>query len=338
MTSFNKVTVLGSGAFGIALAKMAANTSSRVFLWSRNETTCTAINTLHHHETRLSEITLSSSIYALTNLEEALYQAEVVIIAVPVAALSSVLANAKAFFSKETIVVSTSKGIAEEGLALPVDIINEVLPKHLSKRACYLSGPSFAVELARGLPTALTLASLDENAAAYVQNGFVQSNFRLYRTLDIIGVLVGGAFKNVIAIAAGACVSLGLGRNALAALITRGLFELTRLSVKMGGRAETLSGLAGAGDLILSCTDSLSRNHRLGAFLAEGMDLPKALASIAGVVEGVSTAKSIPQLVKKYHIELPIAESVFRVLYQGEEVRAAMDTLLSRKLKEETFS
>jgi glycerol-3-phosphate dehydrogenase (NAD(P)+) len=262
-------------------------------------------------------------------------QANCIIIAVPMAALSSVLLKAKTLIQNDAVLISTAKGIEESTLALPNDIIMKILPPPIVKRACYLSGPSFAVELAMDLPTALTLASADQDSAIYVQKSLSSKQCRLYRSDDVIGVNVGGALKNVIAIAAGASLGLGLGKNALAALITRGLAEMARLARCLNGKASTLSGLSGAGDLILSCTDDMSRNHRLGTLLVEGVLLDDALKTIGSVVEGAKTAKAIPALEKKHRVSLPISNAVYRVLYEGLAPKMAIATLLERELKEE---
>lgn len=335
MSESNKVVVLGGGSFGVALAKLCAQKSAEVNLWARDPYVCQGVNQARHHPTRLSHILLPANITATTNLEQALDDADFVILALPMAALLPVLLAAKDLLAPHAILVSTAKGVVRQSLSLPCDIVRQALPATVSARACYLSGPSFALELALDLPTALTLASADQQAAMRFQDRFASEAFRLYRSDDVIGVCVGGALKNVIAIAAGASFGLGLGRNAMAALITRGLLEITRLAVCMGGRAETLSGLSGAGDLILSCTDDMSRNHRLGMLLSDGMDIENALLKIGSVVEGSETTKSIPALAHKYGIELPISMAVYRVLYEKEDVKSAMYSLLARKQKEE---
>jgi glycerol-3-phosphate dehydrogenase (NAD(P)+) len=251
------------------------------------------------------------------------------------AALGQVAEPLGGLLKKDTIVVSTAKGIEEDTLCLPNEVLKRCLPEPLSSRACFLSGPSFAIELAMALPTALSLASGDQEAAKTFQIRFSSEHCRLYRSSDVTGVCVGGALKNVIAIAAGACRSLALGRNALAALITRGLNEVRRLAICWGAKDETLSGLCGMGDLILSCTDELSRNHRLGFFIGQGMDVKAAQARIGGVVEGARTAKAIPQLLCRYGIEMPISQAVYDVLYNGLMVDAALSSLMSRKPDDE---
>jgi glycerol-3-phosphate dehydrogenase (NAD(P)+) len=332
--STNKIAVLGGGAFGIALSKIAAETSE-VKLWARNVDVCLHINKFHHHPHKLTNILLPPQVVAESDLKTALSGVSVVILALPMHALREVLTSAKDLFEKNAILVSCAKGIEEESLLLASDIIAQSLPKTLSDKSCYLSGPSFAIELALGLPTALTLASLDKKACEFVQKKLSRNYCRIYRSDDVVGVCVGGALKNVIAIAAGACMSLRLGRNALASLITRGLFEIMRLALAMGGKVETISGLSGAGDLILSSTDDMSRNHRLGALMADGLSREQALQSIGSVVEGAKTASSIPKLMKKYQIDLPISHSVYQFLYENISAKDVIAALLARELKDE---
>lgn len=334
MNRFDKVTVLGGGAFGVALAKLAAERAGHVMLWARNAEVCHYINLHHHHPNKLTNILMPSNITAVSDLALALKDSKVVILALPMKALREVLGLCQNLLATDAIIICTAKGIEEESLLLSSDIIAELLPK-LSLKSCYLSGPSFAIELALGLPTALTLASRDKDSALYFQEGFSRKNCRLYRSDDVVGVCVAGALKNVIAIASGACVGLNLGRNALAALLTRGLAEISRLAVSMGGKSSTISGLSGVGDMILSCTDDMSRNHRLGAMIADGMKLEQALAKIGGVVEGAQSAKSIPLLMDKYGIDLPISLATYQVLYEQVSAKSAISALLSRKLKNE---
>lgn len=335
MSKFDHIAVLGMGAFGVALTRSIAQKAHAVTWWGRDAQVCQSIEKTRHHPSRLPHVSLPAHVAVTTDIKSAVRQARCVILAVPMEALSSVLQQAQEHFQDEVFIVSTAKGIDATTLALPYDVVRKTLPSSLAHRACYLSGPSFAIELAMDLPTALTIASFDPSAAIFVQNGMSSSSCRLYRTDDVVGVCLGGAFKNVIAIAAGACTGLGLGKNALAALITRGLAEMTRLARALLGKTSTLSGLSGVGDLILSCTDDMSRNHRLGTLLADGYNLDAALATIGSVVEGAKTAKAIPALEKIYRIELPISHAVYDVLYGGVDARRAISSLLNRSLKEE---
>lgn len=328
-----KVAVLGGGAFGLALSILLAKKSFPVHLWARSEEVVWGINNNRRHPKELITLELPSHIHATTDLDEALHKADFVVLALPMSALHEVLK--KASFSPHAKLISTAKGILCHSLELPCDIIEKSLGAEIAYKACYLSGPSFAIELALGLPTALTIASHDQASAQMVQKNFTSSNCRFYWSDDVVGVCVGGALKNVIAIAAGAASELKLGRNALAALITRGLAEITRLAQKMGAKSETMSGLAGMGDLVLSCTDNLSRNHRLGILLAQGMTLAHALREIGTVVEGAKTAQAIPALIKKYGVEMPISYTVYRVLYEALTPENALSSLLDRIPNEE---
>lgn len=335
MRGFRKVAILGGGEFGVALAKQAAIKSKGVVLWARDPDVCSRINSDRRHPHKLSQITLPENVVASSDLKSSVVDCSVAIVAVPMASLSQVVTPLGGLLKKDAIVVSTAKGIEEDTLCLPHEVLKRCLPGPLADRACFLSGPSFAIELALALPTALSLASQDQEVARIFQMQFSSEHCRLYRSSDVIGVGVGGALKNVIAIAAGACRSLALGRNALAALITRGLNEIRRLAVCWGAEDETLSGLCGMGDLILSCTDELSRNHRLGFFIGQGMDIKTAHRKIGGVVEGARTAKAIPHLLSRYDIEMPISQAVHDVLYNGLMVDDALSSLMSRKLDDE---
>lgn len=332
---FDKIAVLGGGAFGVALAKIAAEQATQAILWARDIKVCEHINNYHAHPHKLSDIQLPTNLSATTNLAYALKETPIVILALPMQAMREVIITANDLFDPEVIIISTAKGILASSLMLPSDIIKTYCSTNINNRACYLSGPSFAKELAHGLPTALTLASCNRDAALKFQYNFSQKNLRLYYSNDIMSVCLGGALKNVIAIAAGACTGLGLGRNALASLITRGLAEMTRLAKKMGGHAETLRGLSGMGDLVLSCTDNMSRNHQLGALLAQGLSLEQALSHIGSVVEGAQTTKAVKALAKKYHLEMPICEAVYSVLYEDMPLLKAMSALQKRVLKDE---
>lgn len=333
--AYKKIAILGAGDFGVALSKLSSDKAEQVSLWCREPEVCEIINNDHHHPTKLSFVRLKENIRAKTDISLVLHDAEVVILTLPLEALPEVLLKAAAFINQDALIISTSKGIAPETLFLPKDIINNTLSVSLAKRACYLSGPSFARELAIGLPTAMTLASLEPKIAQAFQKNFSTPECRLYYSSDVIGVCAGGALKNVIAIASGACFKLGLGKNAQASLITRGLAEMARLTEKMGGKKETLMGLSGVGDLVLSATDAMSRNYRLGTFLAEGFDMKASLEKIGGVVEGAKTAAAIPQIIKKYGVELPISQTVYKVLYEALPPLEALHSLQKRVPKDE---
>lgn len=333
MREFKKIAVLGGGAFGAALAQALSPKSEKVFLWLRNKHVMECINRDHQHPTKLNSVLLSQNIIAELDIKQALLGAQIVVIALPINALSDVVAHASPFIDKDAIVVCTTKGIEEKSLRLPCDIISDNLPRSLSQRACFLSGPSFAKELVQGLPTALSLANKDVGLARSISQSLSSKNLQLYPQEDTIGVCVGGALKNVIAIAAGACTALGLGKNALASLITQGVFETNTLAKARGAHHQTLEGLSGVGDLVLSCTDSESRNFRLGTLLVSGLELKNALTAIGSAVEGVDTAKAIPSLCQKYTISLPICSMVFQALYEDVALKKGMDSLFFQGFK-----
>lgn len=334
MKAYEKIAVLGAGSFGVALSKLAALRAHEVVLWGRNAAVCDAINQTHHHPHSLSEIALPNNMRASLDLETTLKDAAVVILTLPLEAMDEVLFKAKPFFRDDALLVSTAKGITPSKLFLPNDIIAHKVPA-LYERAVFLSGPSFAIELAEGLPTALTIASISRPDAQQFQKNFGTPQCRLYYTADVIGVLVGGALKNVIAIAAGVCSALKLGKNAQASLITRGLAEMARLAQKMGGQVHTLMGLSGVGDLVLSATDAMSRNFRLGTLLAQGYNREESLQRIGAVVEGAHTAQAIEPLMQRYAVELPLSHAVYKVLYKGLPPLEGLESLLMRELKDE---
>lgn len=333
MDMINKITVLGSGSFGLALAKLVSSNVDNVVLWGRSADDCDYINKYNKHPHKLSEVMLPENILATNDIKKALDGAEIVLVAVPMQALKEVMSLTKNYMSN-AIIICTSKGMLDD-LSLSVDIINNVMPYDIARNTCYLSGPSFALELAKKLPTALTIASVDSESTRTAQKILSTEHCRIYSSKDVIGVCCGGALKNIIAIAAGACNALGLGRNALSALITRGLWEVTKISVCMGAEEKTLTGLSGVGDLLLSCTDEMSRNYKLGVLLAKGFTFSKALSNINSVVEGANTVKAIPHLANKYGIDLPICSKVYQVLYENFLIKDAISDLLKRELKAE---
>lgn len=329
------VAVLGGGAFGTALAKVLSEAGHPVKMWMRREAWVHAINTEHRHPARLKGVRLPPGLKATTSLEEAMTGAEIVVSAVPTVAVRPVWEQAQAFLADGAVIVSAAKGIETETLMLVSDIFKDVLPESRHRNLAYLSGPSFALEAARRQPTAVTIASEREETALVVQRAISTDYFRAYVTTDVVGVEVGGALKNVIAIAAGAADGLGLGLNAAAALVTRGLAEITRLGMQMGAEPRTLSGLSGMGDLVLTCMGGLSRNRTVGFHLGQGKNLEQILEELGEVAEGVNTAKAVRALAEREGVELPIAEAVHRLLFEGATARDTVFELMGRKLKHE---
>jgi glycerol-3-phosphate dehydrogenase (NAD(P)+) len=329
------VAVLGAGSFGTALAKLLAEGGHRTTLWARDQTVVDAINTDHVHPRRMQKIRLPAGLKASTELEATVREATLVVSVVPTPAVRDVWGRAKSALSKTAIIVSATKGI-ENGTLFTVDgVMKDVLGSDIARRLAFLSGPSFAVELAKRLPTAVTIAAEDEEVAKRVQGVVSNDYFRAYTTTDVIGVEVGGALKNVIAIAAGAADGLGFGANTQAALITRGLAEIGRMAVKLGANPMTLAGLAGMGDLVLTCTGALSRNRTVGFKIGQGQKLPQILAELGEVAEGVNTTRSAHDLARREQVEMPITEGVHRLLFDDVDPRMAVYELMGRKLKAE---
>jgi len=320
------ITVIGAGAWGTALA-ISLSAHHRVTLWSIDAAQVEAMRAARCNQSFLPDIPLPESLALSAELPAALEGAELVIVAVPVAALRSVLKEI-ARLPGRCGVIWVCKGFEAETTLLPHQVAAEVLPDEFPRGV--LSGPSFAQEVARGLPAALTLASQDHEFAQHAAQALHHARLRIYASSDVIGVEVGGAVKNVMAIAAGICDGLGLGYNARAALLTRGLAEITRLGLKLGGRPETLSGLSGAGDLILTCTGDLSRNRQVGMLLVQQYDLPEILRRLGHVAEGVYTVREVHRLAQRLGIAMPISEAVYRILYEHIPVAEAVADLLNR--------
>ncbi len=329
------VAVLGAGSFGTALAKLLAEGGHVVRLCARDAAVVKAINDDHVHPRRLKGVRLPPGLKALTDVKEAVRGAGLVVSAMPTVAVREVWAEAGPCLDDGAYVMSATKGIESGSLKLVSDILSSSVPEKLRGRLCYLSGPSFAAEMARRLPTAVTIAAAEEAVAEHVQGIISTDYFRAYTTTDVNGVELGGALKNVIAIAAGAADGLGFGANTNAALITRGLAEMTRLATKMGARPLTMAGLAGMGDLVLTCTGNLSRNRTVGVQLGQGKKLDDILKALGEVAEGVNTARSVNALAEREGIEMPIAAAVHRLLFAGTDPREEVYGLMGRKLKAE---
>lgn len=330
------VGILGAGAFGTALAKLLCEGGHRVTAYAREPEVVQGINEEHRHPRRMKDIRLPPGLKATTSIEETLAGATFVVSAVPTVATREVWEKAAPFLPPDALVVSATKGIENGTLMLVSDILEDVLPEEAHARLTYLSGPSFALELARRLPTAVTIASKSEEAATAVQGVISTDYFRAYTTTDVVGVELGGALKNVIAIAAGAADGLGFGLNTRAALITRGLAEISRLAVKMGARPLTLSGLAGMGDLVLTCTGPLSRNRTVGFQIGQGKKLDDILRELGEVAEGVYTTRAVHDLSRREQVEMPISEGVYRLLFEGIDARELVYELMGRRLKPES--
>lgn len=320
------ITIVGAGAWGTALAISLA-TNHRVTLWARDAAQIEAMKVTRYNQHYLPDILLPADLKLSSDFSAALAAAELVIIAVPTSALRPIL-HQLVRLSRSFSVVWLCKGFEAETAKLPHQVVAEVLPEGFKYGV--LSGPSFAQEVARGFPTALTLASADQEFARNTAQALHHAYLRIYASSDMVGVEVGGAVKNVMAIAAGICDGMGLGLNARAALLTRGLAEITRLGLKLGGRSETLSGLSGVGDLILTCTGDLSRNRQVGLLLVQQHDLPEILRRLGHVAEGVYTVREVHHLAQRLGVAMPICEAVYRILYEHVPAAEMVATLLNR--------
>lgn len=331
------VTVIGAGAWGTALAAHAGRRGHEVRLWAREPEIVHDVN--HHHENRLllDGLRLPKNVRAFGDFGEALEGADIVLFVPPSAYLRSVAEAAGPHLPDDARLVIATKGIETTTRLLMIDVLAQAVPRIDARSICVLSGPSFAREVAAGLPTDVVVASRDAGCAAAVQDALHSPFFRVYTSEDPIGVEVGGALKNVLAIAAGACDGLGLGTNARAALVTRGLSEMARLGVALGGDPLTFMGLSGVGDLILTTTGALSRNRTLGLKVAEGLDPATYLASQRTVAEGFLTAKAAWDLAREHGVDMPITEQVYRVLHDGRPMLEAMKSLMTRAQKEELW-
>lgn len=325
------IAVLGAGAWGTALA-ISLCSRHRVTLWARDAAQAAAMQASRSNQRYLPGVPFPSGLTVSGDIEAALAEAELLIVAVPVSGFRATLQHIAAR-PRSIPLVWLCKGFEAGTSLLPHQIVAEILPQGYP--SAVLSGPSFAQEVARGLPTALTLASSDAEFAKRTAQQLHHSRLRIYSSNDVAGVEIGGAVKNVLAIAAGICDGLHLGYNARAALLTRGLAEITRFGLQLGGKAETLGGLSGAGDLILTCTGDLSRNRQVGMLLAQKQMLQNILTELGHVAEGVYTAREVHRVTRQLGVEMPICEAVYRVLYEQMPVDRAVEQLLSRQPGEE---
>jgi glycerol-3-phosphate dehydrogenase (NAD(P)+) len=326
---------MGAGAWGTVLADLLARKGDSVTIWAREPEVVESINREHHNHLFLPKSPLASGLRAGGEIAEVVRDAEVIVSATPSHVVRAVMARVAAALSGRPLVVSVSKGLEPERLSTPCGVLREVLPARTKLAA--LSGPSFAEEVYQRQPTAVVAAAEDHEVAQQAQQTFSTAAFRVYSLTDVVGVELGGALKNVIALAAGILEGLGLGHNTRAALITRGLAEITRLGITLGAEPATFAGLAGMGDLILTATGPLSRNHTLGIELGRGKSLEEALAGRPTVAEGVNTARAAVMLGERHGVELPIARQVSDVLFHGKAPRQAITELMERDLKAEQW-
>jgi glycerol-3-phosphate dehydrogenase (NAD(P)+) len=329
-----KVAVIGGGAWGTALADLLARKGEHVTLWARESEVVESVNHRHANEMFLPGAALAPSLRAEAEIAAAVRGADTIVSAPPSHVVRSVMQQVAASLHGAPLIISASKGLDPERLERPSCILTEVLPHDV--QVAVLSGPSFALEVFQRQPTAVVAAATDHAVAQRTQRVCSTSYFRVYSHTDVVGVELAGALKNVIALAAGILEGLGLGFNPRAALITRGLAEITRLGVTLGAQPVTFAGLAGMGDLILTATGALSRNRTLGVALGQGKTLEQALAGKPAVVEGVNTTRTAVALGERHGVELPIAREVANILFQNKPPRQAISDLMERELKAET--
>ena len=332
--SATQIAVLGAGSWGTALAIQFARASRPTALWGRDRAHLAELQRERRNARYLPEAAFPPALSIEPDLAAALRDSQDVLVAVPSHGLRETLTAAAPYLGKETRVAWATKGFELATGLLPHEVARQVLGDHVP--LAVLSGPTFAREVGSGLPTAMTVASQDPAFAAALARSLSGLNFRAYTSSDIIGVEVGGATKNVLAIGAGISDGLGFGANTRIALITRGLVEMTRLGVALGARKDTFMGLAGLGDLVLTCTDNQSRNRRFGLELASGHDVAAAQRSIGQVVEGVMAARAVREVAQRLKVEMPISEQIYRVIYEGVAPKDAVKELMSRALKPES--
>jgi len=333
----SRIAILGGGSWGTGLAIVLGHSRRKheIRIWVREMAVAQAICERHENPVYLPGCPVPSTVQASSDIQEVLQDARMVIGVVPSAFAREVYSLAWPHISSECVVVSATKGLEPATHQRMSQVIEQVFSLRAVPRMAVLSGPSFALEVARGEPTAVVLASHDRALAMFLQEEFAGPTFRLYTNDDVLGVELAGAAKNVIAIAAGACQGLGLGHNTLAALITRGLAEMTRLVVAVGGKPDTLSGLAGLGDLVLTCTGTLSRNRHVGFELGRGRALAEILEEMKMVAEGVGTTAALLALARDHRIDLPITEQVHSILHLGNAPQDAIRAIMERPLRRE---
>jgi glycerol-3-phosphate dehydrogenase (NAD(P)+) len=336
----SNIAVIGGGAWGTGIAIVLGRKGThRVQLWAHEKDVCESIAQKHINELFLPGRSIPDSVTATDDLTVALRGAQIIVSVMPSQHCRELFERMRPLIGPQTMIVSATKGLEEGTLQRMSEVITDVLMHDdgTTPAVGALSGPSFAQEVARGDPTAITIASQNTELLRTVQQEFSDSSFRVYTNNDVVGVELGGALKNTVAIAAGICDGLGLGHNSVAALITRGLAEMTRLVVACGGRTETMAGLAGLGDLVLTCTGGLSRNRSVGVELGRGKKLPEIIAGMHGMVaEGVFTTSAAVGLAHARIVEMPITEQMHAILHDGKSPREAIQVLMSRTGKSET--
>ena len=327
-----RISVIGAGSWGIALANLLAGNGHDVTVWSIMKNEIDMLEQNHEHLDKLPGVKLNDSIKYTTDLEKACKEKDILVLAVPSVYTRSTAHSMAPFITDGQIIVNVAKGVEENTLLTLSEIITEEIP---NANVCVLSGPSHAEEVGRGLPTTVVVGSKDQKTAEYLQDTFMNDFFRVYTSSDILGIELGGALKNVVALAAGIADGLGYGDNAKAALITRGISEIARLGIAMGGQFETFCGLTGIGDLIVTCASMHSRNRRAGILIGQGKSAKEAMDEVKMVVEGVYSAKAAMGLSKKYNVDLPIIAEVNNILFENKPPKDVGRCLMNREKKDE---
>jgi len=329
-----KIAVLGAGSWGTALSNLLAQKGLPVILWGRDPEVIEEILTRRENSRYLPGVKIAASLMASTNLELAIKSADYIVTAVPSQVFRNLLISIKPFYRPEQIIINTAKGIEEISLLTMSGVFREVF-SDFNENYTILSGPSHAEEVGRGIPTAIVVSGFHQENLLKVQDLFTTEYFRVYTNEDLIGVELGGSLKNIIAIASGVCTGLGLGDNTRAALITRGLMEITRLGIKLGAKKETFMGLSGLGDLFVTAGSFHSRNYKAGILLGKGRTLEETEREVKMVVEGIRTTRAAYQLAKKHNVEMPITEALYKVLFAGLSPGEGLAGLMTRAKKEE---
>ena len=328
------VSIIGAGSWGTALSVVLSDNGHNVTIWSIADSEIEMLNKYHENKDKLPGVILPDNMIFTTDLKQACHNKDLIVLAVPSVYTRSTAVLMSSVVEKDQVIVNVSKGIEEDSLMTLSDIIEQEIPQ---ARVAVMSGPSHAEEVGRRIPTTCVVGAKKKETAEFVQNIFMNKFFRVYISPDVLGIELGGALKNVVALAAGMADGLGYGDNTKAALITRGIAEISRLGVKMGGSAETFAGLTGIGDLVVTCASKHSRNRKAGMLMGQGMDMDHAMKEVNMVVEGVYSAKAALALAKKYDVEVPIIEKVNDILFKGSTVKSAVGELMNREKKEEYY-
>ncbi len=328
------IGIVGAGSWGIALAFLLSNNGHKVTVWSRSESTVEKLRAYHGNEDKLPGVILDESVEFTSNIEDVVKDKDLIVIVIPSAHMRETVQKIAPFINPtdehKQIIVNCTKGIEESTLMVMSDVILDEIP---GSSVCVLSGPSHAEEVGKGMPTTIVVGAFDKETARYVQNIFMSNVFRVYISPDMLGIEIGAALKNVIALAAGMADGYGLGDNAKAALITRGIAEIGRLGMAMGGKFETFSGLSGIGDLVVTCASMHSRNRRAGILIGQGKSMQEAMDEVKMVVEGVYSAKAALELADKYEVEMPIVKAVNDILFENKAPGDAINDLMIRDKK-----